>query len=104
MSEEKGKHREQSIEAANIKEAMQALLTSKGWHIISESLTVRRKHLEDTILHQVLSDQNSVFRQEFMKGQAYQLLLLEQLPKVMLTDVEAVLDVLTKLSPEENED
>lgn len=93
--------REQLVEAAKTKEVIQALVNSEGWHMLLDVMKARRASLEQQVLHQVLTDGNSVYRQEFMKGQAYQLLLIEQIPEQMLLDAEQVMAVLT---PEEQED
>lgn len=89
--DEQDKYHEQRVTAAKTKEAMERLIASEGWHILMGIVDGRREALEQQILHKCLEEGNSVYRQEFMKGQAYSLLLISQLPKATIEESSEVL-------------
>jgi hypothetical protein len=98
-------NKDQLVEAVKTREALTALIKSEGWAILQSTLKARRVALEQEVLHKCLGDGNSVYRQEFMKGQAYQVLLLEQLPDTIIeTAGDAVEAIRALLTPEEQED
>lgn len=92
--DETDKHLEQLAEAVKTKEALQALLRSEGWDILRAILKDRHASLLNEVMYNCLDDTRSVYRQEYMKGQAYMIQFLLNMPGTLKEEAEAVVDTL----------
>lgn len=82
------------------KESFRGLTQHPGWEKLKEIIEGQIGARTGAILFKVLADQNSVFAQEYMKGEVAALRLVLELPGQQMAEAEAVL---SKLGLEEED-
>jgi len=85
--------KEQRVEAVKTKEAIDRLIASEGWHILREVLKARVEILRGLVMNSFLTDPGEVYKQEFIKGQAYELSQLLKTPGHILLDAEGIISL-----------
>jgi hypothetical protein len=76
------------------KESFRGLTQHLGWENLKGILEAQISARIGRVLFQVLADQNSVFAQEYMKGEIAALKLVLELPGQQISEAEAVLSKL----------
>lgn len=83
--------REQRKAAVMQKESFRGLTQHPGWERLREIVEGQINARTGAVLFRVLEDQNSVFAQEYMKGEIQGLRLVLALPDQQMAEAEAVL-------------
>lgn len=91
---ESAARREQRKAAVIQKESFRGLTQHPGWEKLSEIIEGQIGARISTVVFQALGDANSVYAQEYMKGEIGALKLVLSLPAQQMQEAEAVLSKL----------
>lgn len=94
--------REQRRAAVIQKEAFRGLTQHPGWEKLREIVAGQIDARMGRVLYQVLDNENSVFAQEYMKGEIQGLRLVMALPDQQMAEAEAVLSRLGLVDEDDN--